>query len=123
MARITAAYRDGASDEQALEAGTGVPAEELYDDFYAEFGVEAPEPIAANPIGASDVDRPAVGEIDQGGVGPGEGEPPDDASPGEGQTDGGGGEIALVIALAAAVGVAIAVAFVVSRRASRGSSG
>ena len=123
MARITAAYRDGASDEQALEAGTGVPAEELYDDFYAEFGVEAPEPIAANPIGASDVDRPAVGEIDQGGVGSGEGEPPNDASPGEDQTDGGGGEIALVIALAAAVGVAIAVAFVVSRRASRGSSG
>ena len=31
-----AAYRDGASDEEALEAGTGVPADELYADFFAD---------------------------------------------------------------------------------------
>jgi len=121
MSRITAAYRDGASDDEALEAGTGVPADQLYDDFYAAFGADVPTPIAANPIGASDVDRPAAGEVDEGGVGQGEGEPPDDASPGEGETDG-GGEIALLVALVAAVGVAVAAAIVVSRRTSRGTS-
>ncbi len=35
IARLTAAYRDGASDEEALEAATGVSADELYGAFYA----------------------------------------------------------------------------------------
>ncbi|HYI67530.1 MAG TPA: peptidase MA family metallohydrolase, partial [Candidatus Limnocylindrales bacterium] len=50
IARIAAAYRDGASDAEALEAGTGIPAEQLYADFYAEFGVDAPVPIEPEPI-------------------------------------------------------------------------
>jgi hypothetical protein len=122
MSRITAAYRDGASDEEALEAGTGVPADALYDDFYTEFGVDAPTPIAANAIGASDVDRPAVGEVDPGGVGQDGEQPPDEAAPGEVQTEG-GGELALVIALVVVVGAGAVVAFFISRRASRRASG
>ncbi|HEX5039711.1 MAG TPA: peptidase MA family metallohydrolase [Candidatus Limnocylindria bacterium] len=122
MSRIAAAYRDGASDEEALEAGTGVPADQLYDDFYAAFGVDAPTPIAADPIGASDVDRPSVGEVDHGGVGQGDEEPPDEASPGEPQTDGGGGAL-IVIGLAALVAVAVGAAAIVSRRTSRSARG
>lgn len=68
IARIAAAYRDGASDADALEAGTGIGADQLYADFYAEFGVDPPQPIAPEPIAASNVDRPAAGEIDEGGV-------------------------------------------------------
>ncbi len=45
IARIAAAYRDGASDAEALEAGTGIPADELYADYFAAFGVDAPQPI------------------------------------------------------------------------------
>ncbi len=59
IARIAAAYRDGASDAEALEAGTGVPADQLYADFYAEFGVDAPEPIAPEPIAAIERRSPA----------------------------------------------------------------
>ncbi len=36
VAAIAAAYRDGASDDEALVAGTGIPAEELNGAFYAE---------------------------------------------------------------------------------------
>jgi hypothetical protein len=122
MSRITAAYRDGAGDEEALEAGTGVPADELYADFYAAFGVDAPSPVTADPIGASDVDRPSAGEVDPGGVGDGGEEPPDEASPGERQTDD-GAAVPLAIGLIVAIGLAISVAVVVSRRASRGASG
>jgi peptidase MA superfamily protein len=122
MARITAAYRAGATDEEALQAGSGVPADELYDDFYAAFGVDAPTPIAADPIGASDVDRPAVGEIDEGGVATGGGEPPDEASPGEAATDEGVGDIALIAILVVVVAVGLVIAVIVSRRASRGAA-
>ena len=72
IARLTAAYRDGASDEEALQAATGVGAGELYAAFYAEFGVDTPTPVEPEPIAPSNVDRPPPGEVDQGGVdGPG----------------------------------------------------
>ena len=83
IAAIAAAYRDGASDAQALEAGTGVPAEELYATFFAEFGVEPPQPVEAEPIAASNVDRPASGVVDAGGVDPEPEPPPDDSTPNE----------------------------------------
>ncbi|MDQ2933562.1 MAG: peptidase MA family metallohydrolase, partial [Chloroflexota bacterium] len=43
IARIAAAYRGGASDAEALQAGTGIAAGKLYDDFYAAFGVQPPQ--------------------------------------------------------------------------------
>jgi hypothetical protein len=58
IAEIAEAYRAGASDDEALEAGTGVPADQLYTDFYDAFGVEEPEPIEPAAIGPSDVDKP-----------------------------------------------------------------
>ncbi len=120
VAAIAAAYRDGASDDEALEAGTGIPAEELYGAFYAEYGVDAPQPVAAEPIAASNVDRPAAGEIDRGGVDPAAEPPPDVAAPteepvtGEGTSDPG-----LVLLLVAGAGLAGLAAFVMARRGAR----
>ncbi len=117
IARMTAAYRDGASDEEALEAATGTSADELYEAFYAQFGIEPPTPVEPEPIAASDVDRPTAGEVDPGGV---EGGPPIDT--GEPAPVGGGSDLppwVPVVAIAvAAVGVAI-LALLLSRRAAR----
>jgi hypothetical protein len=120
LARITAAYRDGASDAEALEAGTGVPADELYADYYSAFGVEGPTPIAPKAIAPSNVDRPTAGEVDPGGVDPDAERPPDEGSPSEGGAPSGGGfDVGLVVLLAAASVAAGLAAVAVSRRAER----
>ena len=119
IARIAAAYQEGASDADALESGTGVSADDLYAAFYEEFGVEAPLPITAAPIPGSNVDRPAAGTIDPGGVDPGA-EPPDEAAPGEEEpAPGRDSTVPLIVALAFALLAAGAVAVLVSRRATR----
>lgn len=119
---IAAAYRDGASDAEALEAGTGLPAEELYAQFFASYGVDEPEPIVAEPIPPSNVDRPAPGTVDPGGVDPSAdpaAEPPDDAAPGEPDEEGGGlADVGLVVAVGLAVAFGIGAAVVVARRAA-----
>jgi hypothetical protein len=120
IARITAAYRDGASDAEALEAGTGIPADELYAGYYESFGVEAPTPIAAEPIAASNVDRPTAGTVDPGGVDPGAEPPPGEAAPDEPEAPrDAASDVALVIGLLTAVAVAGVAAVMVSRRATR----
>ena len=58
IARIAEAYRAGSSDDEALEEGTGVPADQLYADYYDSFGVDEPEPVEAAAIPPSDVDKP-----------------------------------------------------------------
>ena len=58
IAAIAAAWRDGAGDAEALEAGTGVPVAELYDDYFASFGVAPPTAVEPAPILPSDVDKP-----------------------------------------------------------------
>lgn len=121
VARITAAYRDGASDADALEAGTGIATDELYAAYYESFGVEEPTPISPEPIAASSVERPVAGEIDPGGVDPGA-EPPGTATPGEGRPPADpGSDVALVMGLAAAALAAGVAAVLVSRRATRRS--
>lgn len=119
IARIAAAYREGASDAEALEAGTGMAADELYAEFYAAFGVDVPQPIAAEPIAASDVDRPAAGEVDEGGVVDGDSVPPPEAVPGEGGEGDSGLPVLLLLGLAALV--AIGAAIWVARRAGEPS--
>jgi hypothetical protein len=59
IADVAAAYRAGASDDDALQEGTGVAAEELYADFYEAFGVEEPGPVPAAEIPPSDVEKPS----------------------------------------------------------------
>ncbi|HET9416748.1 MAG TPA: peptidase MA family metallohydrolase [Candidatus Limnocylindria bacterium] len=127
IAAIAAAYRGGASDADALEAGTGVPAEQLYADFYEAFGVDPPQPIAVEPIPPSNVDRPPAGETDQGGVDPdaepATPRPPDDGAPAEGGGDDDASSIGLVALLVAGAAAALAAVWMVSRRAARREGG
>jgi hypothetical protein len=60
IAQIAEAYRSGASDDEALEEGTQVPADQLYAAYYDAYGVEEPGPIEAAPIPPSDVDKPGT---------------------------------------------------------------
>jgi hypothetical protein len=61
MAGIAAAYRSGATDAEALEAGTGVSADQLYADYFRAFGASEPQPVAAASIGPSVVRTGAQG--------------------------------------------------------------
>ena len=110
IAAIAAAWRDGAGDDEALEAGTGVPVDELYDAYFASFGVAAPTAIEPAPILPSNVDKPP-----QPAAPAGESAAPS-AKPVEepGET---GGDIGWLAALAV-VGVAVgaAVGFLATRR-------
>ncbi len=58
IAKIAAAWKAGASDVEALLAGTGIPAEQLYAEYFASFGVDAPQPVSPAPVPASNVDMP-----------------------------------------------------------------
>ncbi len=58
IARIAAAWRAGASDAEALQAGTGIPAAQLYAAYFASFGVDSPQPVSPVPIPASNVGKP-----------------------------------------------------------------
>jgi hypothetical protein len=55
IAAIASAYRDGASDTEALRAGTGESADQLYADYYDAFGVDEPQPVTPGEIKASSV--------------------------------------------------------------------
>ena len=118
IARIAAAYRQGATDAEALEEGTGVAATDLYQAFYADFGTDAPRPVTPAVLGDSDVALPG------GGL----------PSPEPGVPDGGGGTDRpegapaatgsdvtplLVGAGALVLAVALAAVVVVSRRRRR----
>ena len=121
IAAMTAAFRDGASDEEALEAATGVPAAELYGAFFAEYGVDVPTPVEPEPIPPSDVERPAAGEVDPGGVEGGPSGSDGDPAPGGASQDAVpawlvGAAVAVAVLLAAGAAVAVA------RRAARGES-
>jgi hypothetical protein len=125
ISRAAAAYREGASDAEAIEAGTGVAADELYADFFAEFGAEIPQPVVAEPLLPSDVELPPGVELP----------PAAEASAGEAaEPDGPGTEAApadrpaqpaaapawlVVTALTAAAALAIVAAIWLSRRAAR----
>jgi hypothetical protein len=50
IARLTAAYRDGATDAQALQTATGEPADQLYADYFRSFGAEQPQPVTPDPL-------------------------------------------------------------------------
>jgi hypothetical protein len=127
IAAIAAEYRDGASDAEALEAATGVEAEQLYADFYAAFGAPEPEPIAPEPLLPSEVDAPG----DPAATAAASGEPPSGpdrpgGDPDERPADGSGPTNWLPVVVVAAIAVAVAglIALVaVRRRASRSEHG
>jgi hypothetical protein len=118
IAATAAAYRGGASDAEALEAGTGVSAEQLYADFYAEFGVDVPQAIVPDPIPPSNVDRPTIGEIDGGGVEAGPSAPAVEGTPEEAPARD-DAVLPLIALLGTATAGAILAALWVARRAAR----
>jgi hypothetical protein len=58
ISRLAAAYRDGATDADALRAATGESADQLYADYFASFGADQPQPIEPDPLLPSNVRRP-----------------------------------------------------------------
>jgi len=58
IATIAAAWHEGAGDDEALEAGTGVSVDKLYDAYFASFGAEPPTAVQPAPIPPSNVDKP-----------------------------------------------------------------
>ncbi|HJT63225.1 MAG TPA: peptidase MA family metallohydrolase [Candidatus Limnocylindria bacterium] len=58
LAEIMDAYRSGATDDEAIAAGTGTPFDEIRADYFASFGVSEPQPVEAQPLGRSDVPLP-----------------------------------------------------------------
>jgi hypothetical protein len=68
MDRIMDAYRDGATDDDAIEAGTDTPFSTIRLDYFSAYGVEEPSPIEPQPLAGSDVALPP--QPDGGVVGP-----------------------------------------------------
>jgi hypothetical protein len=115
IAEIAAALRGGASDDDSLEAGTGVAADQLYADFFASFGAQVPEPITPEPIPPSSVGRPDPGEVDPGGV---DSEPPG-GTPAPTEPESNDSDLAALAAIAAGLAVAGIAAFGMARRGAR----
>jgi hypothetical protein len=120
LAGIAAAYRAGATDEQALEAGTGVPAEELYADFFATFGAEPPGPVEPEPILPSNVERPPGA---QSGGGPDATPPPDAAPNNEPVEEPSESPLPVLLIMAGGVAAAIATVVALRRRAAASDQG
>jgi hypothetical protein len=117
IARIAAAWREGAGDAEALEAGTGVPAADLYDAYFRSFGVAAPTAVEPAPILPSDVDlppQPTGAGHQQSGV------PSPSASPAEVPAGSGGSADWLPYVLVAGLLLGMVAAVVVGRRAAGG---
>lgn len=115
IAAIAAAYRDGAGDAEALEAGTGVAVDQLYDTYFASFGAAAPTAVEPAPILPSDVDKPP-----QPAAPVGERATPS-TTPAEEPVDSGGNAGWLPAALLAGLALGVAVAITLRRLRPAGS--
>lgn len=58
MADMATAYRAGVTDDEALEAATGVPAANLYASYFDRYGVTEPPPVPPESLLDSDVPLP-----------------------------------------------------------------
>ena len=66
MARIAAAYRSGATDAEALKAGTGISADQLYADYFRTYSAAVPKPVTAATIGESLIHPDGIGPARSG---------------------------------------------------------
>jgi hypothetical protein len=107
MAKIAAAYRAGATDAEALQAGTGVAAARLYADYFRAFGAIEPQPVAAASI------RPSIvrGAAASGAPANPAGSPSDVEAGGSPDTP-----IAIGIAVAALLVIVAGATFAILRR-------
>ena len=116
---IVAAYREGATDAEAIEAGTGVPLDGLVEDWFGQFGQGVPEAVEPDPL------PPAVGGLPPGVVA---GEPPVVrlADPGSVPSDAPGDAPGWMVPVAAAAAAGVVVVLVAgglivrARRRARG---
>lgn len=111
IAAIAAAWHEGAGDDEALEAGTGVSVDKLYDAYFASFGAEPPTAVQPAPIPPSNVDKPPQPVASSDGLPAPSGSTP--ASPAEQPSgssgDGAGWILGLVVVAGLALGVGMAV--------------
>ena len=112
IAAIAAAWRDGAGDGEALEAGTGVPVSQLYHDYFASFGVEGPTAVEPAPILPSNVSKPPP-------IASGDSRPSPSVGPIDRPRDAGGNSGWIVVIVVAGFGVGIGAAVVARRRRAR----
>jgi hypothetical protein len=111
IADIIAAFRSGAGDDEALQAGTKVTAAKLYAAYFAGFGVDAPQPVQPAAIGPSNVDKPPQ---PQGSGAPAtQASPSPSGAPSPAQSQGAGFLLVGVVILVAVVG---GLAFLIRRR-------
>ncbi len=61
IAAIAGAWRDGATDAEALEAGTGLTWNALQQAYFARYGADVPRPVEPAPIDRSEVSLPRNG--------------------------------------------------------------
>jgi Peptidase MA superfamily len=116
IAKIAAALRDGAGDDQALEAGTGLPAGKLYAAYFDSFGVQAPAAVKPAPLLSSNVDKPPQPAAS------GDGQPAQSAAP-TGPSGASAGDLGWVVGiLVAGLTVGVLVAIVAQRRRRSGGS-
>ena len=113
IARMATAYRDGASDDEAIRAGTGLSADELYAAFYRAFGVSVPSPVQPAPLPPSNVDLPG-GAGASGSGGPGSPQPAPTGAGGGGSSD--WTDIGLLVMVGALMLAGLAAAWRVMRR-------
>ena len=117
LSGIAAAYRDGATDGEALRAGTGVSAAQLYADYFRSFGAAEPKPIPAASIGPSIVHTAvSAGSGGQSTSAP-NGAP---AEPGDAGSN--ALTIGLVVGIVVVIGLAVLGIFLARRRRAGGIS-
>ena len=116
IAAIAAAWHGGAGDAEALEAGTGVKAEQLYADYFASFGVAAPTAVEPAPILPSNVKKPPQ----PAGLGNAQQSP--SASPADLPATGSRSSAWLPVVGAVALGLGIGAFVAVRRRRAPGSA-
>jgi hypothetical protein len=121
IAKIAAAWRSGASDAEALQAGTGVTVAQLYAKYFASFGVAEPTAVRPAPILASNVDKPPQPAASSQQPAASGGERPS-GSPGEQPAGGATRSTWLLILGAAVVGVGVGTFVAVRRRRPPGAA-
>jgi hypothetical protein len=119
IARIAAAYRDGATDADALRAGTGEAADTLYADYFRSFGADRPSPVTPDPLLPSTVLKPGSSAQPQpsGEVRP---QPAPDAGP---RQAGRASDWLVLVPLLLAAAVGLAAATFMHRRAAKRGDG
>lgn len=121
IARIAAAWRNGDGDAEALQAGTGISANQLYANYFASFGVAEPKAVRPAPILPSNVKvPPQPAASGQQPAATRSGQP--SASGGSGQHPAGGAVSTsrLLVLGAAAAGIGIGAVVVLRRRRTPG---